>query len=73
MIALLLLAPESRGDSDAGASVTRWLETVRSASVDYVDAAAWFFPTTDDGLLVEVKRVLAVAQRGAFGDSLHTG
>ena len=44
--------------TSAGASVTPWLETVRSASADYVGASAWFFPTTVDGLLVEVKGVL---------------
>ena len=71
LIALLLLAPESRGDSDARASVTRWLETVRSASVGYVDAAAWFFPTTVDGLLVEVKGVLHDALAPTGFETMH--
>lgn len=42
VIALLLLAPESRGDSAAGASVTRWLETVRAVSSGYAVGALWF-------------------------------
>ena len=57
--------------TSAGASVTPWLETVRSASADYVGASAWFFPTTVDGLLVEVKGVLHDALAPTGFETMH--
>ena len=57
--------------TSAGASVTPRLETVRSASADYVGASAWFFPTTVDGLLVEVKGVLHDALAPTGFETMH--
>ena len=82
VLALILLARESRGDSAAGAAVTCWLETVRAVSSDY--GALWFrepgsAEVGDAGDVVDTERAESDGPRdGAVRDqcalcSVHFG